>query len=47
VGSSYAFTATVTPSSATVPLNYTVLATDAEEQTLNNSESKSIVATYT
>lgn len=47
VGESYHFTATVTPSGATTPLDYSVSATDTEEQTLNDSESVVVVATYT
>ena len=47
IGKSYAFSITVSPSDVTVPLDYTVKATDLADQTLNNSQSKSLVATFT
>jgi hypothetical protein len=46
INSAYTFTITVTPDGATIPLHYTVDATDAAEQTLT-SENSTIVATYT
>lgn len=46
VGSSYAFTITVNPAGATIPVDYTIVATDATTQTLT-SNSPVIVATYT
>ena len=47
VGETYKFTATVTPPSATPPFDYTVDATDKTQQTLNDSNSPTVVATYT
>lgn len=46
VGVSYAFTITVNPAGATIPVDYTIKATDAATQTLT-SNSRAIVATYT
>lgn len=46
IGMSYAFTITVNPAGATVPVDYAVGATDATTQTLTSS-SRSILATYT
>ena len=45
IGSSYAFTITINPAGATMPVDYTVVATDATTQTLT-SNSPAIVATY-
>ena len=45
IGVSYAFTITVNPAGATIPVDYTVAATDATTQTLT-SNSRVIVATY-
>jgi hypothetical protein len=46
VGVSYAFTVTVNPAGATIPVDYSVVATDATTQTLT-SNNRTIVATYT
>lgn len=46
IGVSYAFTITVNPAGATIPVDYAVGATDALTQTLT-STSRAIVATYT
>jgi hypothetical protein len=45
VGTSYAFTVTVNPAGATIPVEYAVNATDSTTQTLT-SNSHAIVATY-
>ena len=46
VGASYAFTVTVNPAGATIPVDYSIKATDATTQTLT-SNNRTIVATYT
>ena len=46
IGTSYAFTITVNPAGATIPVDYAVNATDSTTQTLTSS-SRAIVATYT